>query len=215
MKDEKNSGFTLVPFLIAGIFIIVIAGLGLTQLTGNYKTSSPSNIQPKHGELSQNQPRDQENSGGYGMKKPFYTKDGISLQHYWPSEGSFSAEETEILLINENSSDLQVKSFNLTYAVENKAYPHKSGTWEKFPSRQSWERTEYINISSQYYQHEPLILFPGQKGKLHWHMQFGSKPLDGKQTVTIKITLIKDGQTINIDEQFTRPSGTVVSKEDH
>ena len=163
----------------------------------------------------QSQNRHQEESGGYGRQKPFYSKDGISLQHTWPGEGNFSNEETEILLFNEGSVNLEVKSYDLIYTVEDKTYSHKSGTWEKFPSRESWDKIEYLNISSQYYKGELLSLTPGQKSKLHWHMNFGSQPLDGKQTIQLKLTLLRGRETITIDEQFKRDSGTVVSKDEH
>lgn len=206
----------MIKVVLAVIAIVAVIGFGYTQISKNDKALLPD-TEPDHDQptIQSNQTAKQESSGGYGMKKPFYSKDGISLQHYWPSEGSFSAEETEILLFNDNSSNLQVKSFDLVYMVEGKTYLQKSGTWEKFATKESWERIEYIMISPQYYKGELLLLTPGQKGKLHWHIQFGSQPLDGKQTVTVKLTLLKDGQAINIDEQFTRLSGTVVSKEDH
>lgn len=159
-------------------------------------------------------PQDQQDYKQSGSN-PFYFQDDLSLTHSWPGEGNFSNEETEILLFNESNSSIEVKSFDLDYSVEGKTYPHKSGTWEKFPSKTSWERIEYLNISPQYYKNEPLILTSGQKGKLHWHIQFGPNPLDGKQIVTVKLTLIKDDQTININEQFTRSSGTVFSKDEH
>ena len=157
----------------------------------------------------------QQESTGFGSKTPFYNKNGIYLTHSWPGEGNFSDEETEILVFNESSSNLEVKSFDLAYTVENKIYPHKSGTWEKFPSRESWDRIEYINIAPQYYKNELLSLTPGQKGKLHWHIQFGSQPLDGKQTIQLKLTLLKGNETITIDEQFHRDSSTVVSRDEH
>ena len=196
----------MIKYVVFGVVIIALfAGWNLLQ-----KQSLVNKPQ-----LQQNQQGYQEESGRYGMKQPFYNKDGISLQHYWPGDGSFSNEETEILLFNDSNSNLQVKSFDLTYSVEDKTYPQKSGTWEKFPSKTSWDRIEYINISSQYYKGELLSLTPGQKGKLHWHMQFGPNPLDGKQIVKIQLTLLKNGQTINIDEQFNRGSGTVMSKGNH
>lgn len=198
----------MIKIIVIVVAIVAVVGFGYTQLPD----TEPDHDQPA---TQSNQPAKQESSGGYGFKTPFYTKEGISLQNYWPSEGSFSAEETEILILNESSSDLQVKSYDLTYMVEGKVYPHKSGTWEKFPSLQSWDRTEHINISPQYYKGETLSLARGQKGKLHWHIQFGTQPLDGQQTVTVKITLLKDGQAINIDEQFNKDSGTVFSKDEH
>lgn len=198
----------LPKIIIVGV-IIALGFFGLRFVQSDH--DQPAQNLPGN---TQNQPS-QQSSGVYGSTASFYDKDGISLQHYWPSEGNFSAEETEILLFNDSSSNLQVKSFDLTYTVAGKTYPQKSGTWEKFPSKESWEKTEYLNISAQHYQSQPLILAQGEKGKLHWHINFGSQPLDGKQTVTVKLTLLKDNQTIAIDEQFTRDSGTVFSKEDH
>lgn len=198
------------------LIVFVILALGLIGFLIFSRQDNSSTVpenrqeQPQQSKNSNNQPQ-----RGYGFKQPFYQKDGISLQHYWPGEGSFSAEETEILLLNEGGFDLQVKSFEMSYTVEGKAYPEKSGTWEKFPSKTSWNRMEYINISTQYYKEEPLILIPGQKGKLHWHIQFGSNPLDGKQTTTINLTLLKDGKSIPIKQTLIRDSGMVVSKGDH
>lgn len=197
----------MIKYIIFGAVIIIalLAGWNLLQKQPSVNQSQSQQSQNRH----------QEESGGYGMKKPFYSKDGISLQHYWPGDGSFSNEETEILLFNDSASNLQVKSFDLTYSVEGKTYPHKSGTWEKFPSKTSWDRIEYINISSQYYKSELLSLTPRQKGKLHWHIQFGSQPLDGKQVVRTKLVLLRDNEEIAIDEEFNRNSGTVVSSGEH
>lgn len=60
-----------------------------------------------------------------------------------------------------------------------------------------------------------LTLARGEKGKLHWHINFGPNPLDGKQTIKLNLTLLRDGQTLNIDEEFNRDSGTVFTKENH
>lgn len=175
------------------------------------------NFAPKHppagGQPSNNQQAPQQ-TNKY-INNPFYSKDGISITHTWPGETFFSNEETEVLIFNESDSQVTVKSFDLTYSVEGKTYPHKSGTWEKFARKDSHERIEYINISPKHYQGQPLNLAQSQKGKLHWHINFGSTPLNGKQTVHVKLTLIKDGQTIIIDEQFNRESGQVFSKDNH
>lgn len=197
----------MIRYFIFGavISIALFAGWKLLQ-------KQPLANQPQ---TQQSQQGHQEESGGYGTEKPFYSKDGISLQHYWPGEGSFSNEETEILLFNESSSSVQVKLFDLTYTVEGKAYPHKSGTWEKFATKTSWERIEYINISLQHYQGQPLTLARGEKGKLHWHINFGPQPLNGKQTVQVKLTLLTNGTSIPVTQTLTRDSGTVVNKEDH
>lgn len=202
----------MLPKIIIGVVLLLIAFfLGGSFLKNNRPDFTQGPSQQEH----QKQQGNQQSNLGAGVNEPFYSKDGLYLSHSWPSEGNFSAEETEILLFNESNSNVEVKSFDLIYSVEGKLYPQKSGTWEKFPTKASWDKIEYINISSQYYKGEPLILEPGQKGKLHWHIQFGTQPLDGKQTVTVKLNLLKDGQTIKIDEQFNRDSGIVFSKDEH
>lgn len=204
--------------------VFVILALGLTVfliLSGarNSLLSKPSNLSTVP-EDHQKQPQQINNSnnqsqGGYGFKQPFYQKGGISLQHYWPSDGSFSAEETEILVVNESDSSVQIKSFEMTYSIDSKSYSQKSGTWEKFPTKASWDKIEYINISPQYFKNEPLILESGQKGKLHWHINFGPQQLNGKQTVKIKLMLLKGSEKKTIDEEFNRDSGAVFSKDNH
>lgn len=196
------------------IIIAVLVSLGVFFIAGSYFKDNPPQFQksqPQH----QGGSKREEPDLGAGVGKPFYSKDGLYLTHSWPGENNFSNEETEILLFNESSSNVEVKSFDLIYSVEGKTYPHKSGTWEKFPSKTSWDRTEYLNISAQHYQDQLLALARGEKGKLHWHINFDPTPLDGKQTVTVKLILLKDGQTITIGEQFNRDSGTVFSKDEH
>lgn len=208
-------GIAALPIIIVTVVVLavffVVSGLISGPPPGfkdEHQTESP--IRQKNNNQDDSSP-----DLGAGVNKPFYSQSGLYLTHSWPSEGNFSAEETEILLFNESDSNVEVKSFNLEYQVKGKTYHHKSGTWEKFPSKSSWERAEYLNISPKYYTGQPLDLARGEKGKLHWHINFGSNPLDGKQTVKVKLTLIKSGQTISIDEEFNRDSGTVFSKEDH
>lgn len=199
----------MIKYLVIGIIFITALFIGRNL----YQRQNAVTTQNQPAVIQQPQEEKNESYGGYGFKKSFYNKGGVSLQHYWPGEGNFSNEETEILIFNASSSTLEVKSFYIVYLVENRVYPQKGGTWEKFPSRQSWDRIEYLNISPQYYKSERMVLAPGQKGKLHWHINFGPKPLNGKQTVNVKLTLLKGSETLTIDEEFSRNSGTVFSKD--
>lgn len=208
-------GFIVLPLILVVAFIAVLAGVFVFSQKQGSDKSSPHQLASDSNPPGQKPPGLRAPEGGYGFKQPFWEEDGVSLQHYWPSEGSFSAEETEILLLNESDSEVEVKSFDLSYSVAGKTYPHKSGTWEKFPTIVSWDKVEYINIGKLYYQNQPLVLARGEKGKLHWHIQFGTQPLDGKQTVKVKLTLLYNGQEKTIDEEFNRDSGTVFSKDDH
>ncbi len=208
----------MLPKIIIGIVILVVLFFGFQFISGGPRhqpSGNPVTNIPQTNHKSQNTFQTQHESAQFDNKKPFYNQNSITLTHTWPGEKNFSNEETEVLIFNESNSKVEVKSFDLEYMVEGKTYPQKSGTWEKFPSKESWERMEYANISKQYYKGESLILEPNQKGKLHWHIQFGSQPLDGKQIVKFNLTLLKDGQTINIDEEFNRPSGQVFSKSEH
>lgn len=206
--------------MLPKIFIAIVAVSGIIFLISFLSSGPKTQLNnPQYSTQKPEQPEQHnqanESSGFIKGLRPFYSKDGLYLTHSWPGAQFFSNEETEILLFNEGSSPVEVKSFDLEYFVEGKVYPHKSGTWEKFPSKDNHEKIEYINIGANYYKGEKLVLAPGQQGKLHWHINFGPNPLDGKQIVTVKLTLIKDGQTININEQLGRDSGTVFSKEEH
>lgn len=200
--------------LILVVVVIIVLGLVGFFFLNKQGTSLPipagHQEQPQQSKDNNNQPQE-----GYGFKQPFYQKNGISLQHYWPGEGSFSAEETEILVVNESDASVAIKSFEMTYFIEGKPYSQKSGTWERFPTKASWDKIEYINISPQYYKNEPLILESGQKGKLHWHINFGPQQLNGKQTVKIILMLLKGSERLTIDEEFNRDSGAVFSKDNH
>lgn len=204
----------MLPKIIVGVVLLLIAFFAVGSF---FRDKRPDFTYGPNQQERQEQPEAQQTTPdlGAGVNKPFYSQDGLYLTHSWPGENNFSNEETEILLFNESDFNVEVKSFDLTYSVEGKTYPHKSGTWEKFPAKDNHERIEYLNISPQYYKGEQLLLTPGQKGKLHWHINFGSQPLDGKQTVKVKLTLIKNGQTLNIDEEFNRNSGQVFSKDEH
>lgn len=198
------------------VIIVVVVILGLLFVADPYLRNNSTVTQPSQQTQHQEESDQKQPDLGAGVSKPFYSKDGLYLTHTWPGANKyFSNEETEILLFNESNSSVEVKSFNLEYLVEGKTYAHKSGTWEKYARKDTPQNIEYLNISPQYYKGEPLILTPGQKGKLHWHVNFGPNPLDGKQTVKVKLTLVKDNQTININEQFNRNSGIVVTKEEH
>lgn len=218
MKEKGITNILIVLGVLVVTSILIIIVLNNQQLKEK-SFNIPSSVFNNHSQISQVQPRtkDHEESqqGGYGFKKPFYDQNRLSLQQYWPGEGSFSNEETEILLFNDSNSTIQIKSYEIEYIVEGKNYPQKSGTWEKFPSRQSWDKIEYLNISPQYYKSEPLLLTSGQKAKLHWHIAFGQQAITGRQTVTLKLTLLQDGQTFNIEKEFNRESGTVFSKDNH
>ena len=202
----------MLPKIIIGVVVLAVFLVVGFFLKGKKPPDYAPQYPPSFGQQGRQQ---DEHDLGRGISKPFYSKDNLSLPHTWPGEGNFSNEETEILVFNESEDIVEIKSFDLTYSVEDKVYPQKSGTWEKFPSKENWERIEYIIISAQHYKGEQLLIAPNQKGKLHWHINFGSSPIDGNQEVTIKLTLLKNGETISINEQLSRPSGQVFSKEDH
>lgn len=197
----KQSGFSK---------IIIVVFVGIVLLGGGaifVRNQQPSPIQPNRqqgqNQYQQNQYQQDNQYQGYGFKRPFYSKDGVSFQHYWPGDGSFSNEETEVLVINESTARVQITSFDMSYTIRAQGYSQKSGTWEKFPSKQSWDRIEYLNISPQYYKGEPLILEVGQKGKLHWHLNlFQPPPQRATHAIDIKLSYTVGGVAQSLDQEL-------------
>lgn len=74
-----------------------------------------------------------------------------------------------------------------------------SGTWEKFPSRTSWEKMEYINIGQGQYR-GTLTLAPGERGKLHYHLQ------GAPAAVRLRASLAVAGRSTALEESVTRPA---------
>src|SRR3989338_10419930 len=133
----------------------------------------------------------------------FYKDGNIVFDHHWPNTQSLGGDESEVFVYNDGNSVFQVKSTDMVFVAGGKSYSQYSGTWEKFPSRSSWERIEYINIHPNYYKNEPLVLQPGQKGKIHYHYQFPGD-ISGKQEAKIKITYLVGGEEKKVDQTLTR-----------
>lgn len=118
----------MLPKIIIGV-VVIFAGI-FAWYAFAPKQSPTSQHAPAE---SDSVPEQSQQENKQRVSNSFYSEDGLSLTHSWPGEGNFSNEETEVLLFNESGSSVEVKSFDLTYTVEGKNYPHKSGTWEKFP----------------------------------------------------------------------------------
>ena len=78
----------------------------------------------------------------------FYEQNGLTLEYYWPLDdrSNLSADETEILAYNESDEAVEFKTPEMTFMENGTLRAQFSGTWEKFPSRYSWDRIEYIAI---------------------------------------------------------------------
>ena len=138
----------------------------------------------------------------------FYKQDGLTLEYYWPLDdrSNLSADETEILAYNEGTEVIEFTTLKMTFTENGSARAKFSGTWEKFPSRYSWDRIEYISIPPSQYQGEPLLMQPEEKAKIHWHLEpinstetIQSVALDltvtiGVRTETIIQTLVRDSE---------------------
>lgn len=133
-----------------------------------------------------------------------YQQEGLTFEHYFPYTGSLKGDESEILVYNQGTMPIQITSSDMKFIVEGRTYEQYSGTWEKFPSKQSWERIDYINIKPPYYQGQPLILEPGQKGKLHWHYQFAEDIRGKEQAVEIDIAYNRRTQGYTIKKRVVR-----------
>ena len=133
-----------------------------------------------------------------------YQKDGLTFEHYFPNTGSLKSDESEILIYNGKNTAVQIISSDMKFIADGKNYEQYSGTWEKFPSIQSWEKIEYVNIHPRYYQGQPLILELGQKGKLHWHYQFGEAISGKEQAVDIEISYKIRAQNYTLKKKVER-----------
>ena len=142
----------------------------------------------------------------------FYQQNGLTLEYHWPLDdlNHLSAEETQILAYNESDEAIEFIMPQMSFTENGSPRAITSGTWEKFPSRYSWDRIEQIFLLSSY-QGEPLIVQPGEKAKIHWHLERitstdtnQSVALDltvttGARTETITLTLVRHSEQSNTD----------------
>ena len=143
----------------------------------------------------------------------FYQQDGLTLEYHWPLDdlNYLSAEETQILAYNESDEAIEFIMPQMSFTENGSPRAITSGTWEKFPSRHSWDRIEQIFIPPSSYQGEPLLVQPGEKAKIHWHLERitstdtnQSVALDltvttGARTETITLTLVRHSEQSNTD----------------
>lgn len=169
-------------------------------------TPPPSPAQFPSQEHSEGQPEER-----YGNRTPFYKQDSVSFEYYWPFDlvaPHISAEETEILVHNESGRPVAITSVSLEYTLAGRQYIPPSGSWEKFVSRQSWDRTEYRIFSAGAIA-PPFQLAAGEKGKLHYHIQFTEQPSRGKpQSVRVRISFAVGGANRRLDETVSRSEPT-------
>lgn len=126
---------------------------------------------------------------------------GIELYYFWPQDRyqpSLSAEETEFYLVNSTRAVVLIENPVATFTNRSGEVAHFSGTWESFPSPESWSRKNYKNIGHGAYR-GVLTLAPNEKGKLHHHLR-GSP-----SAARLQLTLTLAGsQPIAVDERPTR-----------
>lgn len=144
----------------------------------------------------------------YGDRNPFYQKDGVSFEYYWPVDPiapGLSAEETEILVHNESGKAVEISFVEIEFNLNGKNYIAPPGSWEKFVSRLSWNRIEY-RIFPRGAVNPPFALSSGQKGKLHYHFSFSENPTSDKpQSVKVKINFSVGGVSYILDQIVNRP----------
>ena len=143
-----------------------------------------------------------------GQNAVFYSQDGLTLEYYWPLDdrGGLSGDETEILAYNESDAAIEFALTNMTFTESGNLRAKTSGTWEKFPSRASWDRIEYISIPPSPYQGQSLIVQPGEKAKIHWHLESISSA-DTSQSAVLDLRVITFGGTETIAPTLVRGSG--------
>lgn len=182
--------------------VLIIALVLIVVLTVVIYPKSQPNQQQEHQQTSRNQQDSKQNS------RVFFEKDGLSFEQYWLRDfyaPHMKADETEIQIYNEGSKTVGFKSIKVEYFVDGVKLVEKSGTWEKFPSRTSWEKTQYVNISPAYYKGESLILNPGEKGKIHHHIEAGKDiPSAKDQKVQINLVYTLDDEEVTLEKELVR-----------
>lgn len=138
----------------------------------------------------------------------FYEQNGLTLEYYWPLDdrGNLSADETEILAYNESGETIEFTMPQITFTENGSTRAQFSGTWEKFPSRYSWERIEYISIPPSPYQGESLVVHPGEKAKIHWHLE-RIISTDTIQSATLELMVSSGAGVHTITRTLVRGSG--------
>lgn len=143
----------------------------------------------------------------YGDRIPFYQKEGVSFEYYWPMDPiapGLSAEETEILVHNESGKAVEISFVETDFNLNGKNYISPPGSWEKFVSRLNWNRIEY-RIFPRGAVNPPFALSFGQKGKLHYHFSFSENPTPDKpQSVKIKMNFSVGGVPYILDQMVNR-----------
>ena len=137
----------------------------------------------------------------------FYQQNGLTLEFYWPlgDLSNLSADETEILAYNESGEVIEFKTPKITFTENGVPRAQISGTWEKFPSRYSWDRIEYISIPPSLYTGEPLLVYPGEKAKIHWHLE-GIASTDTNQSVALVLAVETGVGTETITQTLVKNS---------
>ena len=137
----------------------------------------------------------------------FYEQNGLTLEYYWPLDdrSNLSADETEILAYNDSDEAIEFKTPNIAFTENGSTRVQFSGTWEKFPSRFSWDRIEYISIPPSLYKGEPLLVLPGEKAKIHWHLE-PITSIDNDQSVVLELTVTTGAGTKIITQRLVRGS---------
>ena len=137
----------------------------------------------------------------------FYQKNGLTLEYYWPLDdrSNLSADETEILAYNESNETVEFVLPRMSFVENGSPRGKFSGTWEKFPSRYSWDRIEYISIPPSSYRGEPLLLGPCEKAKIHWHLE-SIVSADTYQLVELELAVARGTGTETITQTLVRDS---------
>lgn len=126
---------------------------------------------------------------------------GVELYYFWPGDRyqpSLSADETEWYLVNPTRAVVRVENPVATFTNQRGEIAHYSGTWETFPSPESWDRQDYKNIGLGTYR-GTFTLGPNEKAKLHYHLR-------GSPTAArLQLTLTPAGsRPVAVDERLTR-----------
>lgn len=138
-------------------------------------------------------------------KEIIFDRDGVEISFLWlEATGFMSNEESEIQVLNNSRSTVEIRNPMLKYITSGKTYDPPSEGWESYATPMSREYIDRVII----YDSVPdssLILKPGQFGKFHYHFLFDDQwAQSANQTAQISLELLIGSKTHNVNKSLER-----------
>ncbi|MBR9690671.1 hypothetical protein GOV08_03220 [Candidatus Woesearchaeota archaeon] len=130
----------------------------------------------------------------------------------WLGSSEFlSDEELDIYIYNNNNQGISLRTVELNLISDEKNSNIKSGSYDIYPSADSWDLIEY-NYTYPNFPRDEIVLLTSQKGKLHYFITYDrQKGVEQKQSLNIKIIYVINNNEHIVEKTLTR---TYTPKED-